>query len=449
MMLFAIMLVFASSLHTDLEELDAVQEARSGRRSLSQSLNIFNMLMVGDPQYTSEHCTWNDPGTANYIATDDCWCKDHGPFSSRWHRTNNYMNAVEDALFSRYLENRKPAGANILGDLTDYGKKYERESYEAKIHDIQAQGAVRIWQSLGNHDTVSILRAKDDLLEGGNEGGRNNIYIRDMIKKMKSLLPQWHQHKLGGREFHDGVYHYDTNSNSFLYRKNQVMFINLQLHPAMHHIDYWCKDCRDHAGHYHVGKWKQVLFSPIDWFERMIDQIQRAADGRSGSNGMGPVRGIVLMYHYSGTYFETSYGGETVDSGRWQRIRDLMSDHNRNNPHYPPFIAVFNGHIHSKCGYQRDNDLKWMTKSNVGNTYEDVPRFYSGSADFSCFLTVKFRPWKRYFEVYANYFDADGTGGADASKKSTGFKRKCVHKDGKHASNRCTRWHFDGKRTEF
>lgn len=440
MILFAItFILLASGWHTDLEQLDDVREAR---RSLAdQDLSIFTTLMVGDPQYHSDHCSWSSRGTANYARTDQAWCQDSGPFNNRWLRTNNYMNAVKDALFKAKMNNRLPVGANILGDLTEYGWDYQKESYESKIHSIQGEGPVRIWQSLGNHDTTSILRAKDDLLEGG-KGTDNNRNIRDMIQKMKELLPQWHSKSLNGKSFHDGVYHYDTRSNSFLYRKNQIMFINLQLHPAMHHIDYWCKDCRDHAGHYHVGKWKQVLYSPIDWFKDRIHEIQ------NDQNGMTPVKGIVLMYHYDRMDAKTSNGGDTVDSQRWNEVYDLMEDHNQNT-NYPPFIAVFNGHIHNRCGYKRDDALKDLTKSNSGNYHRDIPRFYAGSADYNCFLTVKFRPKDEYFVVYANYFDDSNTGARDVSYESTGFKRRCVHQDGLNKYPQCTRWYFNGKRTDF
>lgn len=436
MIVFTITLLWlASGLHTDLMELDSVQETR---RQL-QSTSKFTMLMVGDPQYTSSHCKSDSyVGTANYARTSKSWCEDNGPWDSSWHRTNNYMNAVEDALFKKPLNNRLPAGANIIGDLTEYGEENEKFDYEAKIHDIQAQGHVRVWQSLGNHDTVNHLRPKDDLWESG-EGSYNNRNMRDMIQKMKNLLPQWHDKGLGSKNFHDGVYHYDTRSNSFLYRKNGIMFINLQLHPAMHHIDYWCKSCHDHAGHYHGGKWKQVWFSPIDWFKDRVQEIQ------NNWNGMGPVKGIVLMYHYDRTTAKTCNGGDVVDSGRWTEIRQIMKKHNADG--HPPFIAVFNGHMHKRCGYKIDNDLKDMTRKSYGNPNKDIPRFYVGSADYNCFLTVEFYPADESFVVYANAFDTSSSG-TGASQKSAGFRRRCVHKDGRNGSG-CTKWKFDGRRYQI
>jgi len=433
--------------HTDLMQLDSVHDAR---RSLQSSSGIFTMLMVGDPQYSKHRCN-NNPnrGTADYSPAGQTWCDYdwkvpdypwHGDFSKglrRFHRINNYMNAVRDGLFSAYLNGRLPAGANILGDLTEYGWEDEKKAYEAKIDWIQSFGPVRIWQSLGNHDTVNSLRSRDKLL-GSADGVANNKNMRDMIQKMKELLPKWHGSQLGGKKFHDGVYHYDTESNSFLYKKGDIVFMNLQLHPAMHHIDYYCKKCRDHAGHYHNEKWKQVLFSPLRWFKERVQDIQNGQYGPS-------VKGIVLMYHYGQTNAKTNLGGETVDTARWTQVRDLMENHNQNH-NYPPFIAVFNGHQHANCGYRKDNDLD----NRARDSSKDIPRFYTGSADYNCYLTVEFSPNDHAFRVHANMWDnTNNPADADVTGESSYFKRRCIHEDGYNSNpNGCTEWKFDGKRAD-
>merc|ERR1719244_256541 len=197
-MVFTVTLLLLASglrVHTDLLQLDSVQEAR---RSLSSN-GVFTMLMVGDPQYSTSRCNENAwVGTASYGAYGKPWCD----FDWDWfHRTNNFMNAVRDGLFSAPLNNRLPAGANILGDLTEYGDEYEKN-----IHWIQGEGPVRIWQSLGNHDTVNTLRSRHKLI-GSAEGSANNRNMRRMVQKMKELLPKWHGKELGGKNFHDGIYH--------------------------------------------------------------------------------------------------------------------------------------------------------------------------------------------------------------------------------------------------
>jgi len=454
MIVFTVTLLLLASglrVHTDLLQLDSVQDAR---RSLQSSSGIFTMLMVGDPQYSHHYCV-NNPwrGTADYGASGQTWCDYHwNTFISGWnmdhfeklvrdsHRINNYMNAVRDGLFSAKLNGRLPAGANILGDLTQYGWEDEKKDYESKIHWIQSFGPVRIWQSLGNHDTVNTLRKKDKLV-GSADGSANNKNMRNMVQKMKELLPKWHGSQLGGKVFHDGVYHYDTESNSFLYKKGGIVFMNLQLHPAMHHIDYYCKSCHDHAGHYHTSKWKQVLFSPLRWFKERVQDI------KNGNYDSGtPVKGIVLMYHYGQTNEKTNLGDETVDSARWTEVRDLMKDHNQHSSNYPPFIAVFNGHQHARCGYLKDNDLN----NRARDTSRDIPRFYTGSADYNCFLTVEFSPNDEAFRVHANMWDnTNKPADADVTDVSSYFKRRCIHENGYNSNpSGCTEWKFDGDRVD-
>jgi len=443
MMVFTVTLLLLASglrVHTDLLQLDSVQEAR---RSLSSN-GVFTMLMVGDPQYSKSRCDdsiW--VGTASYGAYGKPWCD----FSwNSFHRTNNFMNAVRDGLFSARLNNRLPAGANILGDLTEYGDDYEEEMYRNKIHWIQGEGPVRIWQSLGNHDTVNTLRSRHKLIGSAPDGSENNRNMRRMVHKMKDLLPKWHSKELGGRNFHDGIYHYDTRSNSFLYKKGDIVFMNLQLHPAMHHIDYYCKSCRDHAGHYHVKKWKQVLESPLDWFKERVQDIKAGVYDQNGNK----VKGIVLMYHYgfsdfSGDDNTNSAGGENVDTSRWTEIRDLMTDHNQKCSGCPPFIAVFNGHKHAYCGYMKDSDLDGMAQA----PNRDIPRFYTGSADYNCYLTVEFSPNDNAFRVHANAWDNTNNPADAIVGESSFFKRRCIHENGYSSNpNGCTEWKFDGNRAE-
>jgi len=416
----------------------------------SMPTDVFTSLMVGDPQYFYDDCNDYTYSTSNYAVMGYEFCK-HGPDDKRlfpgtsansWRkrRSNHYMMHVKYALMILPLNGNLPAGANILGDLTDYGEDDELKEIKAAVDVDDDQ--YRIWQSLGNHDVKNNIKSKGRLL-GGGQGCYNNRCAKRMEEYMQRLLPQWEDHN--NFKFHN-FYTYDKDgtddSLAYMYIKNGIVFMNLQMHVGM-------DDTIFHHQH-SSGRTRHNIAAPFNWFKSKVDNLQ---NGRSGM--FQNIKGIVLMWHYD----------HRNNDDNWPSAKQYIIDNNKDTSKIP-FIAIFNGHKHKRCGYK-----KYSAFQNANANGSDIPRFYVGAAEFSCFLTVEFNPNNEKFIVYATVYDDGSTNSNPSSNNnedisadvtallplstgnhiiSTGMKRRCIHKNGFiNEPGRCTEFGFDGSTRSF
>lgn len=359
----------------------------------------FDIVMASDPQYSYTDCkNPSTTGTSNYALADKKWCQDRGDF---W-RTNNLMNGIWDSLGEERLLTGKPIGANIIGDLTNTASEGQEKAFARKVHDIEHDGGNnRIWQSMGNHDLNAGYGYKD---------------IKEMARRARNLVtengPGSYHDKGSFNKWHDGFCG-DPESASYVYKKNGVAFINLQLAPNAKFVRV--------QKHSHG----EGLTGPSGWLMNLLDGKNNHCFSFNG------VKGVFLMHHYP-----RFCSGNTppTDCPRWNEVKDAITRFN-NDAAKPRVMASFVGHYHEYSGYSHYSKLHKLP----GN----VHRFYCGGLEFDTYLDVEVYPdgSDPYYLVYSNAVDPNK--GTPNDKFATGFVRKCINKNGRHHP-KCTRWNFDG-----
>lgn len=246
---------------------------------LNSSYSIF---VMSDPQAWRLALANNDPN-------DD---------RSRWH---SKLNPVRNSIVSLNNSLHVPFGI-INGDLTEYGRRSQRESYR-EFFSLSALN-FNVYVGLGNHDYQNNV---GNCSEPSNSDYSMNACARGMVFDMHYRIEEYRHYPTSINFSYDsGEY---SGSKAYSWDYGDIHYVQLQNYPTYHVVlDHWA------AATINVTQ-------SMDWLESDLKSAKQRG------------KTIVLNIHDGTDHF--IHQSSTEEKNRFRRF---MSDYN--------VKAVFVGHTH-------------------------------------------------------------------------------------------------------
>jgi len=449
-------------------------------RKYSSTTAVSVMIILTDPQYTSNHC--GDPDTRSYVAYSQADCK-KGNGKTKADKQLNDVKLSSDTYFS----NRKPEGISVVGDLTEYGHAKElRQWVRAKRLILER---VMAWMSLGNHDVGNNLNNCHTVFKG--------IFQQEKqlqsIKKRQKLKYRTNEKRVAwfGRRRRRSSRRRQVWGKIIKFGRNVGRGLKTKFNP----VGKWFKTAGKNTGNWFkaagkdTGDWlKQAGKDTAKWSKGAWNAIASTFYAYNGcatrmykyeKDWLKSVGGVVWDSHslayrydvgsiryfnlqvnmaYKGSKWDDKSGGHyalgsptkwfisqlkasknapgikaiailahvghDVEKAKYQNtvlqteIQLAMKNYNAGSS--PKIAAVFYGHIHQRLGYY----------GTIPTT--TIPYFYGGGGSFMTHLTVEW--FNDHLKVWAHTRDM----------KDINFRR-CVSQRGA-TDKECTRFFYDGRK---
>lgn len=276
----------------------------------------YNIIVMSDPQPWRLDLDGNDPNNDQ----------------NRW---ESNIKKVRDSIKALHKDKSFAFGI-INGDLTEFGRRYQRESFRSYF--APSPLGFNTYVGLGNHDYQNNV---GDCSEPSNSDYSMNACARGMVFDMHYRIEEYKSYPTSSNFRADSAEY--SGSKAYSWEHGDLHFIQLQNYPTYHVVlDHWAASTIN-------------VTSSIDWLEK--DLIQARANNKT----------VILNFHDGHDHFPQN------------ATKDEMEFFKYMINHYG-VKAVFVGHTHY---VNQDN------RYGGDAIYGDIPVYNSGALFKGDYLSVE------------------------------------------------------------